>query len=270
MSVYFISVINFKKLVITLAQKLCRISQLRWWLNACGIEFFSQFVLSQSRVQTTGGLVTVPIKAHYALLKSFMRKSRTASSAWLCTRHFTNLESLASDLRASAGWFAWSPSRFFPRIVHWPCPTIRPPGDENNRRSSSIKWNTKEKAWNENFCWFGGSFGYGCRCVVFILCVILWWAHHSAAAWSFVHAHVQCLAGSIDTNQNRTDPSDGRKRLGHSFINWLFLSLYNYWYHKNSTLFISRHIIIIIIITTLFHYFRFKNHKRLVLLYFKS
>lgn len=154
--------------------------------------------------------------------------------------HFTNLESLSSGPRVFAGWFAWSPSPIFPRIVHWPCPTIRPPGDENNRRSSSIKWNTKEKAWNENFCWFRWSFGYGCRrCCVYFLC----------DAWPII-------LPLLDRLFTLSDPSDGRKRLGHS--TQLSSLLYNYWINSTTTpLSSSRHIII----TTLFHYFHVLSIK---------
>lgn len=125
--------------------------------------------------------------------------------------HFTLVLCLITNLRLranvppmSVGLFAWSPSLICPRTARWPCPKVRPPGDENNTRSSSIKWNTKEKAWNENLLvrlaaciWLNGG------CVFFIVffvwyffcvCFVLIWfvtpnaiamhtmAHHSAAA----------------------------------------------------------------------------------------
>lgn len=34
-------------------------------------------------------------------------------------------------------WFAWFRSHFCQGIVHWPCPGVRQPDDENNRHSSS-------------------------------------------------------------------------------------------------------------------------------------
>lgn len=185
-------------------------------------------------------------------LKSFkfsLKLSRALEKRKFCLglqAHSTNLVLLASVLRASEELFAWSPSPSCPRIVHWPCPTIRPPGDENNRRSSSIKWNTKEKAWNENSAGSAGALATVADGVVFIFVC-------DTFGGPIILPLLDRLFTLSGTNAWMSlDPSDGRKRLGHSFIN--SLSFYNYWIPQKLHSLHHRHIIII---TTLFQYFRF-------------
>lgn len=76
----------------------------------------------------------------------------------------TYQEWLASDLQAFVKWFAWFPLPICPRIVHWLYQAVRPPDDENNTRSSSIKRNKKNansfgmrnsySGWTQMFVWF--------------------------------------------------------------------------------------------------------------------
>lgn len=101
--------------------------------------------------------------------------------------------------------------------------------------------------------------------VLCFLCVILW-AHHSAAARSFVHARVQCLMPLLNQRLHkfRTERihrmvANGWATLSYQSLSFFLQLLVPQKLHSS----LSRHIIIIIIITTLFQYFRFKNHKRL-------
>lgn len=82
----------------------------------------------------------------------------------------THLESLVNGLRASGELSAWFPWQIFPKIAHSLFPTIRPPGDENNTRSSSIKWNTKERHGMRFSAGSAGSFGY----VFFLVLATMW------------------------------------------------------------------------------------------------
>lgn len=93
-------------------------------------------------------------------------------------------------------------------------------------------------------------------------------AHHSAAARSFVHAHVLSLSGStLDDAQLKFTPTQIRTERIHRMVadGWATRYQISFFFFTTTgttkTPLLSRHIIIIItiIITTLFHYFIFKS-----------